>query len=302
MGKISLSETSRAILLTYCDALTRQQNTLRWSTEEVIAAMDRFAYESALDMVVEMATAQGADAGLLLSWMTKLCADWKAKNPVVSQPEPSAGEIAAAKIMAPSTALALPASKNGENGYKKGKKKEEPVLTLVDVLHTKAARNARNELNKVWDSLDHAYDPGPGEADVQGGIGPSYSALTATEEMFYIRNKIVAAIFEKSLAELRRSLVYAMAFGVDPQSIEIESAYRDALASYEQAEGFSSELIRVPLDRGDWWTVLDGIVAVALLRGVDANALTRMIGTYQSRSSRALFELPQTKEETIAAV
>jgi len=51
---IDLSDTSRAILLTYSDALTRQNQRIRFATENVIAALESGDFEAALDMVVAL--------------------------------------------------------------------------------------------------------------------------------------------------------------------------------------------------------------------------------------------------------
>jgi hypothetical protein len=289
-SSIILSDTSRAILLTYCDALTRQQNAARWSTDEVVKAVERGSYERALDMVIEIATTHGAEAGLLLSWLTRLCADWNARKPAANPPATSYNELVAL------------ATANG-NGHKKKAVDTEDVGSLVLILERKAARNARLELNKVWDALDSAYDPSTNAdkaGDKSGGIGPSYSPFSRQEELFFIRNKIVSAIFEQSLVELRRALAYAMAFGVQPESIEIEAAYRDALAAHQQADGFSPSYVRTALEEGDWWSAFDTIIGVALARGVNASRLQRTIGTYQSRASQQCgVPLPQERTKIV---
>ena len=55
-----------------------------------------------------------------------------------------------------------------------------------------------------------------------GGIGPEYAPLSKAEESFYIRTKIVNAIQQQSLLELRRALGYALASGIDPENLELE--------------------------------------------------------------------------------
>jgi len=226
------------------------------------------------DMVVDNATAQGANVGLLLTWMARLCLDWNSGMPVASPPPKSAE--------APSgfnTLTSDPAAITNGNA-----KSEDAVGSLVGILQHKALRHARQELNRAWDRLDSAYAPSY-DGDAKGGLGPTYNPFTMEEELFYIRNKIVTAIHQQSLVELRRALNYGLANGLSPKSLEIEAAYRDALAKHQQADGFSPEQVRDSLERCDWWTTLDVIVSTALSRGADKCSLQRTIGTFQSRQA-----------------
>merc|ERR1719321_2418392 len=72
---VGLGESSSAILFTYCDALTRHHETVGFSLEEVLLAVERSCYENAICMVLEMAITQGADRSLLLNALTRLCSD-----------------------------------------------------------------------------------------------------------------------------------------------------------------------------------------------------------------------------------
>jgi len=275
-----LSDTSRAILFTYCDALTRHHQAFRFTTDEVVNTLERGAYEPAIDMVVDIATSQGANVGLLLTWLTRLCADWNAGMPPADPPGTTGRDAMSLQL----------AQLNGEtydtngNGHKTKSESEDLVGSLVGILQTKASRHARLELNRAWDELDSAY--APDAADPKGGLGPDYKPFSKQEELFYIRNKIVNAIHQQNLVDLRRAISYALAFGLDPKTIEIEAAYRDALAKHQQEDGFSPNQVRDSLDKGDWWTTLDIIVRVALARGTDKNRLQRVIETFQSRVSQ----------------
>jgi len=275
--KIDISDTSRMILLTYCDALTRHHQVFRFSIDEVVTALEKEAYAQALDMVCEIALVQGANTGLLLTWLTRLCADWNAGCPPANPPVQDASGMPSSKYND------FEDETNGRSSNKPAQSEENPG-SLVAVLQSKASRHARLELNKSWDELDSAYGPSF-DGSAKGGIGPAYAPFTRQEELFYVRNKIVYAIHEQSLVELRRALTYALAFGLDPKSLEIEAAYRDALAKHQQADGFAPGQVKDHLERGDWWSTLDVIIAAALSKGASKMMLLRVIGTFQSRVS-----------------
>jgi len=279
-----LSAGSRAIILTYADALSRHRSTFRFTTDEVMMALERGIFEQALDMVIEMATEQGADVGLVLTWLTRLCADWNSRIPAAS---PSIlGNV-----------------KYGSLDLYSQPEPAEIVGSLVLILHGKASRHARLELNKTWDALDSAFAPSAADrGQAKGGIGPEYAPLSKAEESFYIRTKIVNAIQQQSLLELRRALSYALASGIDPEHLEVEVAYRDALAKHQQADGFAPQHLRDPLERGDWWSVLDIIIGAALASGVDKDMLQRTIGTYQSRAGRQAYERDHRKGLKVSSV
>jgi len=260
-AKIDFTNTSRAILMLYCDALTRHQHAMDFSADEVVDALEQTLYQRALDMVVDIAIVQGADVGLLLTWLTRLCADWSTPANAVCPPD---------------------GDKNNVRAKQRQQAAEGEVGSLVSALQAKAAKHARLELNRAWDQLDRVYNADE-EGASRGGIGIAYSAFSREEEHFYIRNKILSAIGEQSVVELRRALAYALANGLECESIEIECAYRDALAKYQRDEGFSPAQVRYSLERGDWWTALDLIIGVALARGSDGTLLQRAIGTFQQR-------------------
>merc|ERR1719409_1880431 len=119
---------------------------------------------------------------------------------------------------------------------------------------------------------------GSSTVSAKPGMGPGYSPFSKQEELFFIRNQIVNAIHQESLGEIRRALTYAMAFGIDPKTIEIEAAYRDALARHQQSDGFNPKHVKQVLENGDWWSALDIIIGASLARGADRNMLLKMIG------------------------
>jgi len=167
------------------------------------------------------------------------------------------------------------------------KKAKDFVGNLLFILQTKAAQHARHELNRAWDELDNAYavpelvgGAGGAKKPAKGSstAGPGYSPFSRHEEHFFIRNQIVNAIQQESLVELRRALTYAMAFGIDPRTVDIETAYRDCLSKRQQADGFHPRHVKEVLENGDWWSALDLIIGAALTKGADRNMLLKMIG------------------------
>jgi len=295
-SNIDLSDSSRAILLLYCDVLTRQKMSYRFSTDQIISALDGREFESALDMVIDMATTQGANVGLLLTWLTRLCADWNAGCPPAAPPVAKApGAVLA------SMDYEIDEFEDNEMPRISNARMSEALGydTLVGMLQGKALKNSRSELNKAWNQLDESYASSamdPSKRAAQGGVGIDYNPFTREEEIFYIRNKLVYAVHQQSLLELRRALSYALAFGLDPKSVEIEAAYRDALAKYQQADGFSSNHVRDALERCDWWTALDIIVSASLSKGADKCALQRVIGTFQGRQAQFVTVSPDAPQ------
>merc|ERR1712025_725301 len=61
------------------------------------------------------------------------------------------------------------------------------------------------------------------------------------------------------------------------RTMEIEVAYRDALARHQMEAGFSSRSISQALERGDWWTALDEIIGASFARGADRHVLVNLI-------------------------
>lgn len=279
-AKIDFTSTSRAIIMTYCDALTRRQHAMEFSADEVVEALEQNLFQRSVDIVVEIAIVQGADVGLLLTWLTRLCADWSARASAASPPGGGTLE-----------------SQRGDGS--KQQASETDMGSLLSALFAKAVKHARLELNKAWDELDRIYSP-EAAGDSSKGLGPQYTPFSREEELFYIRNKILCAINEQSLVELRRALAYALANGLDPESIEIECAYRDTLQRYQRDEGFLSAHVKNSLDGGDWWTALDLIIGVALARGVDVSLMQRTIGTFQQRQQP--YQDAQTREVQQAEV
>jgi hypothetical protein len=132
-------------------------------------------------------------------------------------------------------------------------------------------------LAKAWDELDRAYKAAERKKSAKGGFGPGYSPFSSQEELFFIRNQISDAVRQESLLELRRALTHALSYGIDPQDIEIELAYRDALIKHQQGVAFSARFVIEALERGNWWSALDDIIGASVARGADRHTLLKMI-------------------------
>jgi len=279
---VGLGESSSAILFTYCDALTRHHETVGFSLEEVLDAVRTGSFEHGITMVLEMAINQGADRNLLLNALTRLCGDTNDRIYATSPPPNSIGGASPGDVRLALTNGSMPALTNGQNGVmpKSVETNESNASNLLAVLQAKAGQHARHELNVAWEELDSAYaTPAPaGGAPAKTGVGPGYSPFSNQEEHFFIRNQIVNAIQQESLPEIRRALTYAMAFGIDPKSVEIEAAYRDTLAKYQASDSYDTRQVSQVLQDGDWWSALDLIIGAALAKGSDRNMLLKMIG------------------------
>jgi hypothetical protein len=268
--RVGLSATSSAILHTYADALTRHHQASDLSVDEVLDAIESGAIEQAINMVLEMAITMGGDRNLLLNALTRLSAE-TTERACASTIATLSGAATMSNGQAEYTN-----SQNGAAAEPKDMEDNpfmEDIGDLLLVLHSKAADHAKRELNRAWRELDPV-----------GGDSPEHAPFSDEEEHFFIRSQLVNAIEQESLAELRRVLTYGMAFGIDPRSVEIESAYRDALAKHEFAEGFNLMHVREFLENGDWWCALDIIIGAALTRGVDRNTLVKMAGKACPRS------------------
>jgi len=273
-----LSETNCAILFSYCDALARHHQIVGSTLHEILDAVERGSFEDGITMILEMAISQGADRHLLLNALAQLCADSRMR---AFGATPSSDAIQLSNVQ-----LQVAASR----AMTKFTGKDDKDVGLTAALLTKATQHAKLELSKAWDELDSAY-AGPGGDSVGGAkkdTGPGSSPFSNEEEHFFIRNQLVNAINLESLSEVRRALTYALAFGIDPKTVEMEVAYCDALVKQQQPEGFNPDRVKEVLENGDWWSALDIVVGVALARGVDRTMLQKMIGKVCSTSQFAL--------------
>merc|ERR1711908_260224 len=97
------------------------------------------------------------------------------------------------------------------------------------------------------------------------------------EEQFFLFNQLNNAVLSENLHELRRALNHALSLGIDSQDLEIEIAYRDALAKHQQSLGFTPNQVIHALQRGDWWTALDDIIKAASASGADKHMLLKAL-------------------------
>jgi len=293
---VGINEKSNALLYTFCDSLARQQQLVGVSSSDVVQALDEGDWMRALESVVDISLARGADKSLLLNALARLVAESSGYDVLTSAPEdrsnsreaPS-GNFSSSQAFAssPST-LGVKLDFAGLDNLKA--KAIRSALTplektgdargrLVSVLHAEAADHAERELKKAWEELDRAYRSADllGSSGYRGGFGPGFSPCSRQEEVFFIRNQINNAVVKTSLLELRQALSHAVAFGIDMKTMELEVAYRDALSRHHQGPGFSSKHVEEALEKGDWWTVLDDIVGASFARGADRQMLLKMI-------------------------
>lgn len=317
---IGLSDKSSAILFTFCDALARQQQQVEViPSEEIAEALDSGDWVRALDLVIETSLAQGAEKTLLLNALARLCTD-SSGTPAWEPERRFRANSALADIGHGKRQGFGNAATVATNGVKlefdqalsvkqRGKTVEatltapgmpEPEMRgrLVSVLYTEAADHALKELNKAWEELDRAYRAAEKAGSARRGYGPGFSPFSTHEEQFFIRKQISNAVTQESLLELRRALAHAMTCGVDPVSIEIEAAYRDALTRHQQGVGFSSQYVIATLERGDWWTALDDIIGASFARGADRHTLLKMIAKVCSPTTHLL---PSPRSGSVAS-
>jgi hypothetical protein len=170
---------------------------------------------------------------------------------------------------------------------------------LLAVLHTEAVENASRKLTEAWVELNKAQSAVAGGA--AGGFTRGFSPFSRQEELFFLRNQINDAVKGETLGELRRSLNHAMSLGIDPKSIEIEAAYRDALMKHQQGPGFSASYVIQALERGDWWTALDDIIGASSARGADRHTLLKMLAKVVSPTAHLYMPRPALRDPSTMA-
>jgi hypothetical protein len=324
---IGYNDRNLSILLTYRDTLRRHHQNAGFSTAAVVEALRNSNWSSALDMVIEVSLAQGADKQMIMSALTRLCVDssgstsWQLSSRFGASraittgdtkrgreiDEVGRGELQSDEALARSgtksrdimKALIAPGA-TGTSSLGDVSFEDEDVSfeedyvqrgRLVAVLHTEAVQHAAKELQRAWEKLDAVYRSQELErlretSAFDGGMSPNFKPFTKEEEHFFLRNQINNAVLQEDLHEMRRGIQQAMALGISPRKLEIEIAYRDALMKHQQTVGFKPQQVTASLQRGDWWTALDDIVAVSFARGADKHmllkALARVCSTSQS--------------------
>lgn len=282
---IGVTEKSAAILFTFCDALARQEQVDGVQSNEVVEALEAGDWMRAIDLVVGISLAKGADKSLLLTAMSRFCAD---ANSFPGSPRGQNGSSSSSP-MKPTTSIGPSGVRLDLSGLdgaagetiskvlKPADKFDDTRGRLVEVLHKEAAEHAERELSKAWEILDLAYKGADHAGQHKGAFGPGFSPFSKQEELFFIRNQINNGVNQANLLELRRALAHAMSFGIDLRSVEIEVAYRDALARHHQGEGFKPEYVSQALERGEWWSALDDVLGASFARGADRHMLLKMI-------------------------
>lgn len=279
-----IDEKSHAILYTFCDAMSRHQRIVGVSLSEVTEALECGDWMRALDSVIEISMARGADKSLILNALARLCADsygYSAWNPS-GDSALTPGVQVPDSIAKPQDVMVSVAGLDSARG-KALQSTIAPVATkdlrgrLVAVLHSEAAEHAQQEMKQAWQELEGAYQAANRNGISKGGFGPGYSPFSRQEEIFFFRNQINNAVAAESVQWLRRALSHALAFGMDIRTLEIEAAYCDALARHAQGAGFSPRSVVESLERGDWWSALDDIIGASFARGIDKHVLFKMI-------------------------
>lgn len=297
---MGVTEKSSAILFTFCDALARQQQIQGFSPREVVQALDTGDWMRALDLVVEISLARGADKSMMLSALSRFCTDSSSQQPKQQQTDVVASNVAFSTGVAGAAKMDFSGLDGASAISMSAMMKPDVIMDdmrgrLVEVLHKEASEHSARELSKAWEELDRAYRSADLAGKEKGGFGPGYSPFSKQEEYFFIRNHINNGVSQENLLELRRALAHAMSFGIDLRDVELEVAYRDALARHHQGDGFNSEYVCRALERGDWWTALDDILGASFARGADRHMLLKMIAKVCSPT--VTFGSPRTMEK-----
>jgi hypothetical protein len=261
-------EKSLLLLMTFYDALVRQQERDGFNTYDLAKAMERGDWNTSLDLTVDIALTQGADQSLLINALSQRCEDLDgAYNTVASNGN---------------GVLTNGIEMNGIELEFRDKNKHTTDLDdgsggLLALLHDAATENARAELAKALEELDRVNKVGASQNGSKGAFGPGYSPFSKAEEIFFVRNQINNAVQQKSLVEIRRALNHAVTLGINAASFEIEAAYRDALTRYHSGAGLSPGLVLETLERGEWWSALDDVVGASLSRGGDKYSILKNV-------------------------
>lgn len=282
---IHVKEEDLATILTYRDALARRESKVE--PQQVVDAFERNDFSHALELVIDSSLARGADRNLLLNALVRLNsgpgftpqqAPAQVMQPTSNQSNGN-GETANRGKGVSNTKPDVQQVKRGQALRAVTSPGEVPpieaeVKHLLSVLHAEASQQAKKEVNKAWEQVDKAYRANP---DAKGAFGPDYTPFAQLEEMFFIRNQINNAVAQSSLPGLRRSISHAIAFGIEATTMEIEIAYRDALARQQQSNSTDLDDIKTALDSGDWWSVLEVVVDACLTTGTDRYFLSELL-------------------------
>jgi hypothetical protein len=282
---IAIVEEHLAILTTYRDVLAR--HTTQSTPGEVLEALESKDFARALEIVVDASLAHGADRHLLLNALVRLHTE-AGNVPAWQEQAVMARSIGNGEPLNVQDVRLDVRAKTQRDAFRavfapgEAMPAEKEVTHLLAVLHSEAQTHTAQEVKKAWDELDKAYRNNPG---VKGGFGPDYTPFSKQEEQFFIRNKMNNAVHQESLIDLRRAISHALTFGIDAATIELEVAYRDALARYHQSCGLSPRDVKDALDRGEWWTALDIVVSVAMFTGIDRQTLIALLGKVSTQTS-----------------
>mmetsp|Transcript_152700 Transcript_152700/g.270894 ORF Transcript_152700/g.270894 Transcript_152700/m.270894 type:complete len:150 (+) Transcript_152700:3-452(+) len=132
------------------------------------------------------------------------------------------------------------------------------------MLHTEASRHSSEQMSKAWEALTDSEDQ-------------RSFPLSQSEELFFIYNQMSSAVQKKSFYDLQRALTQAIVAGLDMRTLDVEVAYRDALARCYKDPATTIRLAVDAFRRKEWYLALDLLIQVSLARGADKQSLLRVL-------------------------
>lgn len=284
--------------LTYNDMLKRSQPK-EVPVSEVREAMGKGDWARALDMVVESALQHGADKHILANVINRSSLTSGSQN-VSSQTgsiaaTPPDQRVSHSKDGGPAEAgkvRRIPdlrtKFRSEKTSHEEEAKEADGQGNLLAMLHSEACKHSNQEMRSAWEALE--YSPRKpqkqdGQDDKQQDRAGAkqltkQSPFSQAEERYFIFNQMFSAVYQKSFSGLQRVLNQAFLVGLDAHSMDVEIAYRDALARYHTYHRGATFHIRLAVDalkRKDWYLALDILIQMSLDRGVDRQSVLRAL-------------------------
>jgi len=158
-------------------------------------------------------------------------------------------------------------------------KSMDTMEEAFDALRSATLEHCRREVAKAQEELDASANVQ--RSEVQVGLSPGYWAPDATcfsrpEESFLVRAKLLDAVQDASVEELRRWLYHAVNIGIAQSGLSLEMAYTDKLVKDRQGPWASSQRVVNALDRGEWNSACDFFIEMCQVRSSGSDTLNHV--------------------------
>jgi len=158
-------------------------------------------------------------------------------------------------------------------------KSMDTMEEAFDAMRSATLEHCRREVAKAQEELDASANVQ--RSEVQVGLSPGYWAPDATcfsrpEESFLVRAKLLDAVQDASVEELRRWLYHAVNIGIAQSGLSLEMAYTDKLVKDRQGPWASSQRVVNALDRGEWNSACDFFIEMCQVRSSGSDTLNHV--------------------------